>query len=201
MTEQEWLSCSDPTPMLEFLRGKASDRKRLLLECGRIRLIWWNFLSDERSKDAVDVAEKYADGRATNQERETTWQKALDAHDAVFANEGGTGFARVSAYRVQHLYGWSSLGDAEIKPYLALLRDIVGPLPFRPIVIDTDWLTPTVKQLAEATYESRDFSRLPVLADALEDGGCAEPDILNHCRQPGVHTRGCWALDLVLGNE
>src|SRR5208283_3714297 len=71
--------------------------------------------------------------------------------------------------------------------------------PFRPVTIDPTWLTPTVKQVAEAIYTERAFDRMPSLADALVDAGCASHDILNHCRQPGVHVRGCWALDLVLG--
>ena len=60
--------------------------------------------------------------------------------------------------------------------------------------------------LARAAYDQRelpagtlDTARLAVLADALEDAGCANADILNHCRRPGVHVRGCWAVDLLLG--
>ena len=80
-----------------------------------------------------------------------------------------------------------------------LLRDIFGPVLFRPVRIAPAWLSPTVKQLAEVMYESRDFSRLPILADALEEGGCTNADILTHCRQPGVHVRGCFVVDLLLG--
>jgi hypothetical protein len=43
--------------------------------------------------------------------------------------------------------------------------------------------------------------RLAVLADALEEAGCIDADILNHCRQPGEHVRGCWVVDLLLGKE
>ncbi|QEG25961.1 hypothetical protein GobsT_06960 [Gemmata obscuriglobus] len=50
-------------------------------------------------------------------------------------------------------------------------------------------------------YESRDFGAMPVLADALQDAGCDSDDILNHCRGDGVHVRGCWVVDLVLGKE
>ena len=48
-------------------------------------------------------------------------------------------------------------------------------------------------------YQERAFERLPILADALEEAGCDDPDILSHLRGPGPHVRGCWALDLVLG--
>ena len=80
-----------------------------------------------------------------------------------------------------------------------LLRCIFGPPHFRPEALDPAWMSSTVKRLAEAIYETRDFSRLPILADALEEAGCADAEILTHCRQQGPHVRGCWVVDLVLG--
>jgi hypothetical protein len=58
-----------------------------------------------------------------------------------------------------------------------------------------------VVTLAKSIYEDRAFDRLPILADALEESGCHDPDILAHCRQPGEHVRGCWVVDLLLGRE
>ncbi len=55
--------------------------------------------------------------------------------------------------------------------------------------------------LARTMYESRDFSAMPILADALQDAGCDNEDILGHCRGSGPHVRGCWVVDLVLGKE
>ena len=55
--------------------------------------------------------------------------------------------------------------------------------------------------LARQMYESLDFGAMPILADALQDAGCDSADILNHCRGPGPHVRGCWVVDLVLGKE
>jgi hypothetical protein len=83
---------------------------------------------------------------------------------------------------------------------LTLIRDIFGN-PFRPITLDSSWLTPTVTALAQAIYTDRTFTDLPILADALEEAGCTHPDLLNHLRSPGEHTRGCWALDLVMGEK
>ena len=54
-------------------------------------------------------------------------------------------------------------------------------------------------KLAETIYDEEAFDRLPILADALEDAGCTDPAILDHCRKPGVHTRGCWVVDCILG--
>jgi len=77
------------------------------------------------------------------------------------------------------------------------MREIFGN-PFHPVTADPAWRTATVVSLATAIYDDRAFDRLPILADALEDAGCTNADILNHCRQPGEHVRGCWALDLLL---
>jgi hypothetical protein len=73
-----------------------------------------------------------------------------------------------------------------------LLRDIFGPLPFRPIPFDPAWRTPAARKLARAIYDDRRFNDLPILADALEEAGCDDPDILSHLRGPGPHVRGCW---------
>jgi len=68
-----------------------------------------------------------------------------------------------------------------------------------PLRLDGAWVTSTVTALASAIYDERAFDRLPILTDALEDAGCNNTDILNHCRQPGLHTRGCWVVDRLLG--
>ena len=87
---------------------------------------------------------------------------------------------------------------------VVLLHDIFGPLPFRPAAIDPAvlaWNGATVKRLAETVYEERASNRLPILADVLEDAGCTDPDILDHCRSGGPHVRGCWVVDLVLSKS
>jgi hypothetical protein len=77
--------------------------------------------------------------------------------------------------------------------------------PFRPVTLAPGWQTPEVVALAQAAYDQRllpschlDQARLAVLADAIEDAGCADADLLGHLRAPGPHVRGCWALDLLL---
>jgi hypothetical protein len=81
-----------------------------------------------------------------------------------------------------------------------LVRDIFGN-PFRSVTFSPTWRTDTVLLLARQMYESRDFSAMPILADALQDAGCDEATVLDHCRGPGPHVRGCWVVDLVLGKE
>ena len=87
---------------------------------------------------------------------------------------------------------------SEREQQVVLLRDIFGN-PFRPATLDPSWLTSTVTALAAQMYDSRDFSAMPILADALQDAGCTNDDILDHCRGDGPHVRGCWVFDLVLG--
>lgn len=81
-----------------------------------------------------------------------------------------------------------------------LLRDIFGN-PFRPVMVSPVWQMANVLALAQAIYEDRAFDRMPILADALEDAGCTNQEVLGHCRGPGPHVRGCWVLDLLLGKE
>ncbi len=85
---------------------------------------------------------------------------------------------------------------------MALVLELIGPNPFRPISFSPEWRTDTTTSLATQMYESRDFSAMPILADALQDAGCDNADILSHCRDTLLtHVRGCWVVDLVLGKQ
>jgi hypothetical protein len=106
--------------------------------------------------------------------------------------------ARLAAWATDEGDGVGAMGRIEA----GLLRDIVGPLPFRPVPLDPSllrWNGGTVLRLAEGIYEERAFDRMPVLGDALLDAGCDDEEVLQHCRQQGaVHARGCWVIDLLL---
>jgi hypothetical protein len=83
------------------------------------------------------------------------------------------------------------------------MREVLGN-PFLAVPIDPGWLTwnsGLVRRLAQGIYDEGRFSDLSVLADALEEAGCADADLLGHLRGPGPHVRGCWAMDLLLGRE
>jgi hypothetical protein len=81
-----------------------------------------------------------------------------------------------------------------------LLRCVAGN-PFRPVRAEPGWRTAPVVGIAESVYAERAFDRLPILADALEDAGCTDAEILTHCRAHSEHARGCWVVDMLLGKE
>ena len=79
-----------------------------------------------------------------------------------------------------------------------LVLDIFGN-PFRIVTLEKSWLTPDVIMIAQAIYDEKAFERMGILADVLEQAGCANADVLGHCRGVELHVRGCWLLDLVIG--
>jgi hypothetical protein len=85
----------------------------------------------------------------------------------------------------------------ELSAQADLLREILGD-PFGPIRFDPSWRTTIVAGLAGMFYAQQTFEDLPIVADALEEAGCDNQDILTHLRSPGPHVRGCWALDFAL---
>jgi hypothetical protein len=100
--------------------------------------------------------------------------------------------------------------EAERTMQVTTVRCLLGN-PFRPVNISSAvlaWNDAVVVRLAHTTYEERHLpegtlnnTRLLILADALEEAGCADADILGHLRGPGPHVRGCWVVDLCLGKS
>jgi hypothetical protein len=86
---------------------------------------------------------------------------------------------------------------------LKIVRDIFGN-PFRPVSVDAAWLVwngSRIPNLARTIYDGRRFDDLRMLADALEEAGCTDEQILSHCRMAGPHVRGCWVIDLMLAKQ
>jgi hypothetical protein len=239
MTEAEWFAATDPEQMLEFFGGKASERKLRLFACGCCRRVW-HLLTDNESRAAVEVAERFADGLVPKRHLSAArsrarrwipsfpdgasyivWQAAFEKLPTVIgsiarrtiycaaAHRGSSDVKRESVFmkllrvalanpfRPVTINPCSSGVEQESAAVTALLREIVGN-PFRPNTLNPSWLTSTVLALAQQMYDSRGFSPMPILADALQDAGCENEDILNHCRQPGEHVRGCWVVDHIL---
>ncbi|HKB40624.1 MAG TPA: hypothetical protein VKD72_29630 [Gemmataceae bacterium] len=230
MTEAEWLTCTEPKPMLEFLGDRASDRKFRLFGCACCRRLW-DLLPSDLNRQAVQAIEEHPDTVSGE-----LYPEGVDSHpvlgEALVASSSreyewgrdraywAVKFLGRSFYKLTPLRGAVvvALQAAAVKGeggtraeaaagQAALLRDIIGN-PFRPVALDPAWRTPTVLALAQAAYDDRllpagtfDLDRLAVLSDALEDAGCDSADILSHLRGPGPHVRGCWVLDLLLGKE
>jgi len=95
---------------------------------------------------------------------------------------------------------WDGDDQAQRAAQVRFLRCIFGN-PFCPVTGDPGWRTSAVLMLARAVYEERACAWMPILADALEEAGCAAQALLDHLREPGLHVRGCWPVDLVLGRE
>lgn len=210
MTESEWLECTEPQKMLEFLRGKASERKLRLFAVACCRRVW-SQLDDERSRQAVEELERYVDGRATEQElkdaHESAWKAwgmpaRTAASDASVVDGKAFHPDHVASHAAWATSGRSRAGECQAQAHL--LRCIFGLLLFRPVSVAPVWLTwhdSLLVSMAQKMYDNRDFSDMPVLADALEDAGCTNQAILDHCRSAGEHVRGCWVLDALLGRE
>jgi hypothetical protein len=214
MTEAEWLTATDPRQMLEFLKGKTSDRKMRLLAVACCRQVW-HLLTDERNRTAVEMAEVYAEGGMTDEKLLKYHDEAYWLYESLQGNEQSAALAACDSawcFLEKSLAPGSAffatnnclLHLAEISGLspvcLNLLQDVFGN-SFRPVAVDPSWLTSDVRTLAEGIYQDRAFDRMPILADALQDAGCDNDDVLNHCRQPGEHVRGCWVVDLLTGRK
>ena len=225
MTEAKWLTCPNPQKMLEFLRGKASERKLRLFACGccyRLADLWSTLGEDELA--AVEFANLYADGGATREDLKLAREDlsniddyygsseeirfhALDCVTAIPLGDVNGLANRIIEY-FENFHYWTEAeleAEQEAERFLqcAILREFFGN-PFRWVAVEPSWLTwydGTVPRLAQAIYNEGAFDRLPVLADALEEAGCTNADILGHCRGPGPHVRGCWVVDLLLGKK
>ena len=177
-------------------------------------------------RNGVELAEKVADGLADRAELEAVVTspeaRVWDVHAAnepsftedCFTGADAAQTARRCAYHASNVARYTSPAsyrwfarfrresqvdyDRERAAQCDRLRDVVGN-PFRPVVLDPNWLTASVVRLAREIYEERTYERLPRLANALEQAGCTKADVLAHCRGPGPHVRGCWVLDQLLG--
>lgn len=222
MTETEWLSCTDPTQMLTFARGKASPRKLRLFAAACCRRIWEYM--DSFGQQATELAEQFADETTTRQvlvrhrrqysgpSQECSLAALAAIRDnawaaAAFAGGYAAGeWASVSTgYRPTGTDPWPSLPQSwrdrvaeEKAVQTQIARCIFGCL-FKHDCICRE--TQEVCLLARSVYEEPAFDRLSTLAEALEETGCTEAGILNHCRSPGPHVRGCWVVDLLLGKQ
>lgn len=221
MTEAEWLAC-DPDEMYQHAvdRLRCSVRRKDLFCLACAHLIW-DLLEDDARRpfewleDHLGERQKPRFQRSTRHVRELFEGPAQSLYDAHHRREGGVaGAAAHVAYDFWadwYAYAFPNLCDdypffRDVLPtnprdsLVSIVRDIFGN-PFLPVVFDHRWRSETAVSLAAGIDAERAFDRMPILADALEDAGCDNADILSHCRGQGPHIRGCWVVDLVLDKE
>jgi hypothetical protein len=225
MTRTQWHKGVALAKMVNFLGERISDRKLQLfaVACCRAAL---EVFRDEPSRRAVEVAERYADGLASEEERSAArtalvhkaaaWAcvnsrnvaKAVELclghleHDAVrlllTRDASGPLGAAWAEFHVQARFAQVAASSCLHTFQGRLLREIAGD-PFQPVRFDPAWRTPEAIEMARAIYVARDFDQMPYLWDALEEAGCTDLVVRRHLMEPGLHVRGCWALDLVMG--
>jgi hypothetical protein len=206
MTEREWLECDNPLRMLGYLKASPDARKTLLLTAACIRRIWK--VLPQKARSWVEMAERSADGLcAYDPNLAESCEHALI--DAVQSTGWGDDGVICAVQQVFHVF-WqvpefieaeeaNSDWKTERRHQADLVRCVFGN-PFRPLAPAVQhWNNNTAVKLARATYEGSRFADMPIVADALEVAGCTTAEILDHCRKPGVHVRGCWVLDQLLG--
>jgi carbon storage regulator CsrA len=221
-----WLHGTDPERMLASLGVDADERKLRLFACACCRRIW-HLIADPEGRRVIEAAERLADGGAAEADRAAAEEEVLALSDrypagacvaparraleaAVYAtvadaHSGAPVSAREATAAVP-----GAAQAAERLAQCALLRDVFGN-PYRPAAFAPAWRTwegGTVVGLARAAHEERDPRhgtldnvRLAVLADALEEAGCTDEDILRHLRDGGGHVAGCWVVDRLLARE
>jgi hypothetical protein len=216
LTEAEWLVRTGSYKMLDFLSdrkvaaSKAGRRKLRLFACACCRHAW-SLLDKRASKQAVETAERFADGQADARELKAAWDAAWAAMKYPYKGPPRRWSAFWAAAYTAHPRAFAAASS--VAGYLSqtrdhylngnpahaeLLRDIFGN-PFQPTTVDPAWRTAAVIELARSMYEARAFTRMRALGKALAQAGCSDAAILEHCRRPGKHVRGCWVVDLLLG--
>jgi hypothetical protein len=215
--EAEWLAYPSHEPLMRQLGDKVGIRKRHLFACGCCRTVW-SALSDE-GRDALQVAERFVNGEVREQELQgaryrtsavsrvpaAVW--AAEAVSSLFSYLIGNSraFSELTAHAARasrDTAGESDWSAARIQQ-VGLVCDLLGHL-LRSFVVDPAWLRwndGTVLKLARAIYDENQFGDLPILADALEEAGCDNEDILAHCRSQSLHVRGCWVIDAILDKK
>ena len=231
MTENKWLKCRDLDEMLRYLSSKASDRKLRLFACACCRRIWSRITAQRSRRAveiSEQYADKEADSAELESAFSEAGQDAFsffspepssrwDAHEAAWlaAHPVTRGLAdgTAAAVAMEEARGESEFWEALARKKSQLciiLRDLFGNPFHTPMVpaLILSWNDGIVPRLAEAAYDDRilpagtlDNTRLLILADALEEAGCTDEQILTHLRGGGEHYRGCWVIDLLLSKQ
>jgi hypothetical protein len=207
VTEQEWLTSEHPLQLLAYAGARLESRKALLVTAACFRRHWECL--PKVCRDWARLAEAAAEGMASRKDLDDAFEALEEALNEI--GPPGEFVALLDMAWGMWTAEWPYLDEGEQDPaWLAersaqacLVRDVFGN-PFRPVPVASTWLAwneGTIRKLAQVIYEEGRFQNLPILADALEEAGCDNLDVLAHCRAPGPHVPGCWVVDLLLGKE
>jgi hypothetical protein len=216
--QARWLEAQHPDAVLRALDGEVSERKLRLFACACCKRI--PLLAEHPAcQRALAVAERFTDGEVSRDDLRAAWAALPTGYlspPLAWLTEAVTTAASLR-FSPPHLAASQAAGHAarawrdavgmhdsaiESRIQVALLLDVIGHL-FHDPVLALAWRDPAgaVGQLARAIYADGSFEELPVLADALEEAGCTDEQVLAHCRSAGHHARGCWVLDVLLGRS
>lgn len=212
MTAFLWLDCADPLKMLKYLGALADERQLRLFATACCRRLRPKSMG-ARSQRLLDMNERYADGLVPRGSVEALRRNfylrgvRTDWHAAVLAaTDPDYSKSPHPAVRTAVQTG-SAGGESQHAAQCDLIRCLMGP-PYVRRSSPAVWRTPTVIALAVAAARDRrprsgelNPLRFRVLADVLEEAGCTDDSLLGHCRGAGLHVRGCWALDALLGKK
>jgi hypothetical protein len=209
MTEAQWLASTSTYDMLSFLGPRLNLRKRVLFGCATARQVW-DLVTIEANRQAVLTSERYADGQAGEEEMLLAWGR-LDWEPAMYVEwqigtvTGGLSYRSPTPEEAQQkgLSKFRQRRPVEQRgaDWARALRDVVGN-PFHEVAVEPAWLAwndRVVPNLAQLIYDEQRWEDLPILGDALEEAGCREQGLLDHCHGAGLHYRGCWVVDLAMG--
>jgi hypothetical protein len=226
MNVPAWLARASPGDLGVFLGTTASSRKRGIF-IRHLCLSNPEAFADPRSLAAIDAADRYQAGEIDEPVYQAAVQAAVRAAEEAEARLRAANtqvplqpmscvaaqFAMTAAqtarevathgYYKQVMADLMRVAGASTCPRSTSRKRAARAEHFgdiqRPIVLEPSWRTEGVVGLVSSIYAERAFDHMPILGDALEDAGCADDDILGHCRWGGPHSRGCWVVDLVLG--
>jgi hypothetical protein len=203
--------------MIMAVQKQGSERQLRLVLVTAGRLVW-DQTPVGKMREAVEACEGRAEGlieQGTLDESRRRFYDTYMLRDAppeqrlwvenpsmrrAFALVSATTYPDTNLRTLAANNHWQTGVEPRGKQVSDIIRDIFGN-PFRPVTFSPEWRTDTAVALARQMYDSREFSAMPILADALQDAGCDNDDVLDHCRTPGEHVRGCWVLDAMLGKE
>jgi hypothetical protein len=224
MSKLYWDECKDPWRMLPLLREYATDRKLRLfaIECCRPLKV---LFKDKRCLFALEVCEQFAEGLASIDALENAYASALSVYEEMDDSEGveSAALAIANACWIKQderekslmevmsnsigvsrcFIPWKNAKHIQKRRVCSIIRDIFGH-PFHTALFEVRllaWNNGVIPKIARNIYDSRDFKLLPILADALEEGGYIDDFILHHARNSNQHFRGCWLIDSILEQD